>query len=435
MILQLTQGRLGARFSTKVSVMSNDQSRWGLVLLLSATATAGYICRVNVSTAGILIMKEFGLDQAAMGRVFGSFLLGYALAQVPAGLLADHLGTRRTLAIAAWVWAAVTAVQTLIGLEPLPLASASVLSALLAARFVLGIAEAPTYPASARGVSRWVAPPFQARANGLVIASIGLGSAIASPLVSISMLHWGWRAAILISAVPALGAALLWLRTAEPREFAITDGNTPTEHVPLTKAGAPGLWSTRFALLTASYTLQGYVGYIFVFWFYLYLVQERHFSMLGGAWINSLSWILSIVSIPLGGLISDRLAAGPLSRSWGSRIVPMAGMAISGLLISIGARTNSPMAAACALALATAFVLSVEGPFWTAMTRIAGPRSGTAGGIMNFGCNLGGLISPVLTPLLASYIGWENALYLAGGLAVLSAALWLGIRPDRIQAP
>ncbi len=412
--------------------MRDDQSRWGLVLLLSGTATAGYICRVNVSTAGILIMKEFGLDQAAMGRVFGSFLLGYALAQVPAGLLADHLGTRRTLAIAVWIWAAVTTIQTLIGLGTFYLVSAS--SALFAARFVLGVAEAPTYPASARGVSRWVAPPFQARANGMVIASIGLGSAIASPLVSISMLHWGWRAAILISAVPALCVALLWLRVAEPRQYDGTNGNT-REHAPSAKASGAGLRSTRFALLTASYTLQGYVGYIFVFWFYLYLVQERHFSMLSGAWINSMSWILSIVSIPLGGLISDRLAAGPLGGSWGSRIVPMVGMAISGLLISIGARTNSPMAAACALALATAFVLSVEGPFWTAMTRIAGTRSGTAGGIMNFGCNLGGLISPVLTPLLASYLGWENALYLAGGLAVLSAALWLGIRPDRFQTP
>ena len=61
------------------------------------------------------------------------------------------------------------------------------------------------------------------------------------------------------------------------------------------------------------------------------------------------------------------------------------------------------------------------------MMRIAGPASGTAGGIMNMGCNLGGLISPALTPLLASRIGWENALHVAAGLALIAAALWLGI--------
>ena len=64
------------------------------------------------------------------------------------------------------------------------------------------------------------------------------------------------------------------------------------------------------ALLTASYSLQGYVGYIFVFWFYLYLVQVRHFDLLRGAFLSSLPWVLSIVSIPLGGVVSDRLARG-----------------------------------------------------------------------------------------------------------------------------
>ncbi len=407
--------------------MRTFETRWGLVVLLSATATAGYICRVNMSTAGLLVMREFGLEQAAMGRIFSAFLLGYALAQVPAGLCADWLGTQRTLALAASSWVIITAGHALVGWVPLSAASGSALLAMMTARLLLGIAEAPTYPASARGVSRWVAPPFQARANGLVIMSVGLGSAVASPLVSISMLRWGWRAAILASAIPALGAALVWLRAAEPNPLVEADMHSPAVPAPATNAPRAGLRSVSFALLTASYTLQGYVGYIFVFWFYLYLVQERHFSMLSGAWVNSMSWILSIVSIPLGGWISDRLSAGSLGWSRGSRIVPVVGMTVSGVLISVGARAHNAVVAACVLALATAFVLSVEGPFWTAMTRIAGSRSGTAGGIMNLGCNLGGLVSPALTPLLASWIGWENALHFAAALAVVSAALWLGV--------
>ena len=42
------------------------------------------------------------------------------------------------------------------------------------------------------------------------------------------------------------------------------------------------------------------------------------------------------------------------------------------------------------LAVSTALVLSVEGPFWATMIRIAGGRSGAAGGVMNIGSNLGG---------------------------------------------
>jgi ACS family glucarate transporter-like MFS transporter len=110
-------------------------------------------------------------------------------------------------------------------------------------------------------------------------------------------------------------------------------------------------------------------------------------------------------------------------------------MSLSGILISIGAHTQSPVVAASVLALATAAVLSVEGPFWTVMIRLSGQASGTAGGVMNTGCNIGGLISPALTPLLASWIGWENALHVAAALALLAAALWLGIRPGREPVP
>jgi ACS family glucarate transporter-like MFS transporter len=48
---------------------------------------------------------------------------------------------------------------------------------------------------------------------------------------------------------------------------------------------------------------------------------------------------------------------------------------------------------------------------------------------MNTGCNVGGLVSPWLTPVLAAAIGWENALHVAAALAVVAAILWLGIDP------
>ena len=174
--------------------------------------------------------------------------------------------------------------------------------------------------------------------------------------------------------------------------------------------------------------MQGYVGYIFVSWFYIYLVQERHFGLLTGAWMSSLPWILSIISIPLGGWLSDKFSIGKLGEIWGRRIVPLVGMAMSGVLISIGAHTQNEVMAAICLAFATAFILCVEGPFWTMMMKISGPKSGTAGGIMNMGSNLGGLISPALTPIIASFLGWETALHIAAFLAVTGSVLWIWIK-------
>jgi len=381
---------------------------WRLVALLSATATASYLCRVNVSVAGVLMMRELGLSQQAMGRVFSAFLVGYALCQIPGGMLADRFGAPRVLGWAALAW--VVATGWIVG------SGASVI-ALLGARCVLGIAEAPTFPAAAQAISRAVSVASRGRANGLVVAAIGLGSAIAPPLVSFFMVRLGWRAALMISSLPALVVGLIWVsirkRVISPIEVVAVGGGA---YVP----ARPPQWGS-FSLLTLSYSLQGYVGYIFVFWFYLYLVDVRHFDLLRGALFGSLPWLLSIVSIPLGGWLFDRLP-------WDKRIIPMAGLAGSAGFTAIGAHTQHAYLAAVCLAIATALVMSVEGPFWATMTLVAGARSGAGGGMMNMGSNIGGLISPALTPVLAASIGWEAALMVSAGFAVVAALLWLGIR-------
>ena len=247
------------------------------------------------------------------------------------------------------------------------------------------------------------------------------------------MVQWNWRAALLVSALPSLLMAVWWLGI-RPPSGARDDREGPREpevhpaggraRVVLRLLRTPG-----FLRLTLSYSLQGYVGYIFIFWFYLYLVQVRHFDLMQGAAVSSLPWVLSIVSIPFGGMVSDRLVRGRLGHVWGRRLVPIVGMAGAGVCIAIGARTGHAYVAAVTLAIATALVLSVEGPFWSTMASLAGDRSGTGGGIMNTGCNLGGLISPMLTPWLAEQLGWEPALYVAAALSVAAALLWFGITP------
>ena len=412
---------------------------WGWVALLCATATASYLCRVNVSVAGAQLMGELGLTQAQMGRVFSAFLLGYALFMVPGGLLADRWGTRRVLEAASWWWAAATALLLLVGRGPLAASAGLTLGALLALRFVLGVGESPMFPAAARGVARWVSPGQRAKANGFVVAAVAIGSAAAPPLLTAAMLRWGWRVALAVSAVPAVATAIAWRLAGEPAPP--SDEAGPAAGAPSgrpapepTRTARETLGSRSFVLLTLSYTLQGYVGYIFVFWFYLYLVQERHFDLLRGAAFSSLPWLLSIGSIPLGGWLSDRLVARHGS-AFGRRAVPVAGLALAGVFLSVGAHTQHPYVAATALAFSTAFVMCVEGPFWATMTEIAGERSGTAGGVMNTGSNVGGLVSPALTPALAAVVGWEPALHLAAALAIVAAILWLAIDPRPAPRP
>jgi len=78
-------------------------------------------------------------------------------------------------------------------------------------------------------------------------------------------------------------------------------------------------------------------------------------------------------------------------------------------------------------------ILCVEGPFWATMMGIAGTKKRYSWRNNEYGSNIGGLISPALTPVIASLIGWENALHVAAFLAITGALLWLGIKPINPQ--
>ena len=404
---------------------TNSASR-RLVFLLAMVASVGYLCRVDVTVVGPHLMAELHLSQPEMGKVFSAFLLGYTLFQIPSGWLAGRMTTQTLFLVLTLGWSALTVTNALVGRPCLGLALGA-LPSLLVLRFVLGILAAPTYPAAGRAISLSVFPQMQGRANGMVLASIGIGSAVTPPLLGFVTVHWGWRSALVVAALLAGLAAVAW-RLTVPSSQALMAAS-PQQVRAVASARRSPLRNRSFWLLTASYTLQGYVGYVFVFWFFLYLVQVRRFELLQAAWLTTLPWILSLIVIPLGGVVSD-WAVKRWGSTWGRRSVPTPAMALAAGSLLLGAHTRSALLAAASLTISTALVLVTEGSYWASMTQISGPHSGTGGGVMNFGSNLGGLISPVLTPWLAARVGWETALALAAVLAIVGALLWLGITID-----
>jgi len=397
-----------------------------LVLMLTMVASVGYLCRVDITVVAPRLMAELHLSQPETGKVFGAFLLGYTLFQIPSGWLAGRTATRTLFLVLAVGWSVLTFTCALVG-RPIFGLALGALPSLLVLRFALGVLAAPTYPAAGRAISLSVPPAVQGRANGLVLASIGIGSAVAPPLLGFVTVHWGWRLALAGAALLAAVAALAWRLIVTSPSTLMAPRAQPAR--PATRDYRSPLHRPSFWFLTASYTLQGYVGYVFVFWFFLYLVQVRKFELLQAAWLTTLPWILSLIAIPLGGVVSD-WAVKSWGSTWGRRSVPLPAMALAAGSLLMGAHTRSAILAAASLTVSTALVLVTEGPYWASMTQISGPHSGTGGGVMNFGSNLGGLISPIVTPWLAARVGWEMALAVAAVLAVVGALLWLGVTVD-----
>ena len=410
--------------SVPSSMSSRATSTQRLVLLLMAASSAGYVCRVAITVVAPGMMKDFGLTQTQMGTVFSAFLVGYTIFQIPSGQLADRVSARRIFMILCAAWTLLTGLTALVGLHGFGLAM--VVPQLWIIRAVFGVIAAPTYPTSGRTIATAVPARLQGRVNSLVLASVGIGSALTPLLLAPAANRFGWRNALWVAAsLSALAGVLWWWFGPRQLHSRATPLVQSADKLPLaSRPPAQPLRSSSFWFLSASYLLQGYLGYIFIFWFYLYLVQVRHFEVLKAATFTTLPWIGTMFAIPLGGVFSD-WAVMRLGATWGRRSIPLVALCTSAIFLVIGARTPRPMLAVAALTACTVLVLCTEGPFWATMTQLSGERSGIAGGTMNFGSNLGGMVSPALTPWLAARIGWESALTCTAGLAIVAGLLWL----------
>ena len=129
-----------------------------------------------------------------------------------------------------------------------------------------------------------------------------------------------------------------------------------------------------------------------------------------------------------------RMGDGSISRSvWrderarGRRYV---GDDSRGCAILVGAMADSATAAVVSLSLGAGCLTSV-GAYWASTTDYSKTHAGLLSGLMNTGANLGGAVSPSLTPWIAAQWGWPVSLATAGGIALIGAALWLKIDPGK----
>ena len=405
-----------------------------ILALLFGLSFASYVERVNISVAAEIMMPALSLTKSDMALIFNSFLFGYALFQIPVGAIGDRLGARRVLGVSALLWAALTVATGLLpGLAAR--SAAGILALLWAIRFLLGAAEASTYPVAARAVHQWMPAPRRGAASSIMLMGSSVGSALTAPVVAWCMIRFGWRAAFYLTALVALVVALLWFAVTRQAPSLSTPlpsqplaSRPEPEHHPEPAASAPAApwFSANVALLSLSYLAEGYLLFTFVYWLYIYLVEVRGFSLATGGLVTSLPWIAAILATPLGGVLSDFFAAR-VGRIRSARNLIMIGYGLSGTLLLVAAAVPGRAAAVLALSVSLACMYVAESSFWTTATFIAGDNSSRVAGLMNTVGVVGGILSNTLTPLLVQHFGHTGwLLAFAGGTAVglLTVVLW-----------
>ncbi len=416
------------------------RTRWKILLLLLLISIVTYIDRVNISVTARQMMPALGLSDLQMGQIFSAFVFGYALFQVPGGWMGDRWGPRRVLTFAVIWWSIFTALTAIA--PTLPLVNLiGIMGSLVVVRFLIGIGEAAALPNFNRSIANWHPPQERGLGIGITIGGIGIGSALTPPVTAWIMVNYGWQTAFYAAGLLGVVIALLWYwyATDFPRqhphvneaEATIIEGLDKekekiqkTEHVPWKAIlTTPTVW-----WLTISYTCLGYVAYIYMSWFYLYLVNVRGFAVLQGAFFASAPFIAMTIFCPLGGWVTDRLSE-KYGINWGRASVGGTGMILAAFFIIIGANVEAPYVAIGFLSLGAGWLYFTVGPFWSATTDLSKPYAGTLSGLMNTGANLGGTLSPTLTPWIADTYGWPVALGLAAIIALIGGMCWFFIRP------
>ncbi|MEZ4587734.1 MAG: MFS transporter [Gemmatimonadales bacterium] len=395
-----------------------------LVGLLSLVSFLGYPLRTNITVAAKTMMPDLGLSQVQMGNVFSSFQLFYALFQIPAGLLGDRYGARRILTLALVIWA-VSSIAT--GLVPAGATIGVTIGTLYAARALLGIGEAATYPVGGLVIQQHVPFGYRGRATGIFISAAAAGSALTPPVIAWGMTAHGWRSTFVVAGVLALLVAALWYRAAPPPPRGTTTAEAPSA---VFRRSLALLRDRHLLLLSVSYLLNGAVWFLFVYWFYLYLTDVRGFTVLAGGVFGALPFVAAALIGPTGGVLVDALAPRRgVARA--RRTAAVFGLLGSATCVVIGVQLANPFLGIAALSLSSALVNFVESPFWTAAAELGGEQAGLACGVLNTFGNLGGVFSTFAVPRMVEAWGWTATIATFAGIAVVAASLWFAIHPAR----
>jgi MFS family permease len=346
--------------------------------------------------------------------------------QLPSGLLLDRFGVRLVSRVSTLLWSVAS----------FGAAVSSGIGAFFAARFLLGVGEAPTFPANSKAIGYWFPPSERSLATAIFDSAAKFASAIGVPFIGILLLHFGWRWSFAATGVVSFAYFVLFyafyrnpgehpsLSSAE-RDFIARGGAQPEDRVEAAK-GAPLAYLLRqrkVCGLSLGFASYNYCFYLLLTWLPSYLSTAHHLDLLHSVLYTSVPWLFATATdLLIGGWLVDAL----IQRGYNSNRVRQRVLIIGtvfGLGILGAARAHTPVAALFWISMSIGGLSAASPVGWSIPSLIAPRESvGTLGGILNF-CNQ---LSAIAAPIFTGYIVATTHSY-AGAFIAAAAFLLLGI--------
>ena len=395
--------------------MENPRSkRISIAILLGVGVLVNYFDRVNLSIAHDALQSTFGISDVVFGYLLSSYSWTYAAMQLPSGALLDRFGVRRVMIVAVLLWALASGLAAI----------APTILLLFAARFLLGVGEAPTFPAYAKAIGLW----FPERQRGVPTAtfdaaaklSIGLGT----PILGLILLRYGMRANFATTAaLSLLYAGLFAFVYRDPRPTETTHGEEKFESTARRVPLLPLLRQRKILGAALGSGAYNYCFYLLLTWMPFYLQRGLKMTAHNAVLWSAVPWLVAaIAGFGIGGMLVDKLLHHGADANRVRRLVLIVGTSF-GLFVLAPVYLHQPRAVLVCLTLALSGLAAASPVVWTLPSLLA-PHSaaGRVGGIMNLSNQIAGITAPIVTGYIS---GWTHSF--AGAFLVAGVILVLGI--------
>lgn len=404
---------------------------WQIAWLLGLGVLVNYFDRVNLSVSHESLIAAFGISNIMFGYLSGAYNWTYAFCQLPIGVLLDKFGVRRVGRVSTFLWS----------IASFSAALAPGIPSLFAARFLLGIGEAPTFPSNAKAVGLWFPSRARGFATSIFDAAAKFASAIGVPLLGVVLLHIGWRWSFALTGlISLLYFALFWRVYRDPADDAsLTEEEkeviaAAVQETALETQAASEPESLGFLLerkkvigLSIGFGSYNYVFYLLLTWLPSYLSLALHIDLFHSFLYTSLPWLVAtFADLAIGGWLVDTLIRRGYDASRVRQTVLIIGTAFGlGILGAAHARTAQQALLWISVSIGG---LSAAAPVGWSIPSLISARNnvGRVGGILNFSNQLSGIAAPIITGyLFAATHSFAWAFSVAAGYLLIGIAAYI----------
>ncbi len=350
---------------------------------------------------GVYLTQARGLSLVTAGLVMALFGAGSLVSQLLAGVLADRIGRRATLAGGMLASAAAM----------LALGYSTTLPAILISMFALGLVADAYRPASTALVADLISPQERPRAYGLLFWAINLG-------YSVGMTAGGWLA-------QAGFLWLFWVDAVSCVAFAVLVWRAVPETRPAGKPEAGGFGVVLRDRLMVGFTLV-ILGNALL---YAQTFTTLPMAMTSGVGLTTAQFGLAMALNGVLIVIVQPLVSGWLGRRDPVRTLAL-GIAVMSAGIALTAFVSTAFWLAVTVAVWTAGEIVTAGIAGTILARLAPPHlRGRYSGLFGFAWSVAAVLAPLLGGGLLEAGGPRVLWFTTGAIGLAATAGMLALGP------